>query len=101
MDLWTNSPQSLALDDLDILFDSDCSRLEALKAWKKVYQHQFWTDRVNEEEASEKQKSKQEKAELLRGGNSGLALAAGITAAVGISVARAKRTEAYGGKQYW
>jgi hypothetical protein len=90
-----------ALDNLDILFGHDCTRLEALKAWKDVYSHQFWANRVCDEEAKEKEKSKQQKAEILRGGNSGLALAAGITAAVGLSVARAKQTEAYGGKKNW
>ena len=91
-----------ALNDLDILFESDCTRLKALKAWNCVFQHQFWSDHIADEEAREKERSKQEKASLLREGNSGLAIAAGLTAAVaGISIACAKQTQSYGGKKYW
>ena len=57
---------------------------------------------IADEEAREKERSKQEKASLLREGNSGLAIAAGLTAAVaGISIACAKQTQSYGGKKYW
>ena len=89
-----------ALGFLDALFDKGCTRLDALKAWRNVYQHQFWKDRVAAEEDRLKKESKQEKAALLRGGNGGLAIAAGLTAAVaGAAVARVKQTQAYGGKK--
>jgi hypothetical protein len=85
-----------ALDALDVLFKSECTRLKALKAWECVFQHKFWSNRISKEQ------SKQEKASLLREGNSGLAIAAGLTA-VGArtSIARAKQTQSYGGKKYW
>ena len=82
-----------ALDELDVLFDSDCTRLKALKAWKTIFKHPFWIDRVSKEE------SKHQKANLLREGNAGLAIAAGLNPAVDTSVPRVKQTEAYGGKK--
>lgn len=91
-----------ALDHLEVLFDADCSRLDALKAWRNVYQHQFWKDCVTDEENCLKEESKHAKADLLRGGNTGLAILAGITAAAaGVAVARVKQTQAYGGKKSW
>lgn len=91
-----------ALDHLETLFDANCSRLDALNAWRNVYQHQFWKDRISIEENRLREESKQAKANLLRGGNAGLALAAGLTAAVaGAAVARVKQTQAYGGKKSW
>lgn len=89
-----------ALDNLEVLFDSSCTRLDALKAWRNVYQHQFWKDRVCTEEDRLKEASKQNKAGLLRKGNASLAITAGLTSAVaGAAVARVKQTQAYGGKK--
>ena len=45
---------SEALDHLTPLFDLDCSRLKALKAWKNVFNHQFWADQVTNEEEKAK-----------------------------------------------
>ncbi len=91
-----------ALGHLSVLFESDSTRLKALKAWRDVYQHQFWKDRVSEEETRAKEESKQSKASLLRDGSAGLAIAAGLTAAVaGSAIASAKQTQAYGGKKDW
>ena len=42
---------SEALDDLEVLFDSDCTRLKALKAWNRIFKHQFWIDRISKEES--------------------------------------------------
>lgn len=46
-----------AFKDLDILFDADCTRLQALKAWKSVFNHQFWTTQVNDENTKGKSRS--------------------------------------------
>ncbi len=43
-----------AFKDLDILLDTDCTRLQGLKAWKSVFNHQFWTDQVSNENTKEK-----------------------------------------------
>ena len=40
-----------ALDKLNILFDIDCTLLQALKAWKAVFNHPFWGERVDKEES--------------------------------------------------
>ncbi len=94
-----------AVDNLHVLFDSDCTRLEALRAWNCVFRHDYWKNLIAEEEEAEKQKCKEEKAELLRGGNSGLKISAGLLgvgAAVeaGSAIAKAaKETRAYGGKK--
>ena len=45
---------SEALNNLSPLLDSDCGRLTALKAWKSVFNHQFWIDRVTTEEEQKK-----------------------------------------------
>ena len=87
-----------ALDYLGILFDCECSRLDALKGWRKVFRHQFWNDRVETEEDKINELAKQNKAALLRKGNAGLAITSGLTAAIGGSAAaRVKQTQAYGG----
>lgn len=91
-----------ALNNLEKLFESQCTRLDALKAWKNVYKHKFWEDRVSTEEDKVNEESKQKKASLLRKGNAGLSVAAGLTAVSEVSAKdRLKRTEAYGGKKDW
>ena len=45
---------SEALDHLTPLFALDCNRLKALKAWKNVFNHQFWTDQITNEEENSK-----------------------------------------------
>ncbi len=84
---------SNALDDLGVLFDSDCTMFTALKTWNSIFKHQFWVDRIDKEE------SKHQKTDLLRGGNSGLAITAGLKSAMGPSYPRIKQTESYGGKK--
>ncbi len=94
-----------ALDNLQVLFKSDCTRLEALRAWNCVFKNEHWKDLIVEEEESEKQKRKKEKAALLRDGNAGLKIAAGIigigaAVAVGSAIAKSvKETRSYGGKK--
>lgn len=92
-----------AVYNLQVLLKSSCTRLEALQAWNCVFKHGYWKDLISAEKEAqkEKQKRKEEKAELLRGGNSGVALAAGILAvgAVGVAIAKsAKETRSYGSK---
>ena len=68
-----------AIEDLDILFDENCRRIDALKAWNKVFANKFWKDRINEEqEKINKQKKRESTASLLRDGNAGVAVAAGL-----------------------
>ena len=91
-----------ALENLEILLDSECTLLDALKAWKNVFQHQFWKDLISTEEDRINEESKQKKAGLLREGNSSLAITAGLTAiAEKTALAHVKRTQAYGGKKNW
>nr|CAA6829036.1 MAG: Unknown protein [uncultured Thiotrichaceae bacterium] len=45
-----------AINDLDILFEPECTRLDALKAWNKVFNHQFFKDLIEKEEAKLKAK---------------------------------------------
>lgn len=45
-----------AIDDLSILFESTCTRLDALKAWDKVFDHQFFKDLIEEEKKKSKAK---------------------------------------------
>jgi len=89
------------LDNLKILFQHDCTRLDALKAWNKVFKHSFWVERISKEEEDNKNQDKREKtASLLRSGNSGVAIAAGLFA--GVAVAKTlKNTQAYGNKKNW
>lgn len=47
-----------AISDLEILFDPSCARLDALKAWNKVFDHQYFKNLIEEEEEKEKEKSK-------------------------------------------
>lgn len=94
-----------AVDNLQVLFGSGCTRLEALRAWNCVFKHDYWKNLIAEEEEAEKQKRKEEKAALLREGNAGLKIAAGIVsigaaAVVGSAIAKTvKETRSYGGKK--
>lgn len=94
-----------ALDNLEVLFDSDCTRIDALRAWNCVFKHEYWKNLIADEEEAQKQKRKEEKAELLRGGNSGLALGAGLLSVGAAAVAGAavvkivKETRSYGSKK--
>ncbi len=36
-----------AIDDLSDLFDDDCTKQEALKAWKKFFNHSYFADKLN------------------------------------------------------
>ena len=90
----------VSLRSLDILFNNECTRMDALSAWKSVFQHQFWKDRLNDEENKLREDSKQKKACLLRDGNSSLAVAAGLIGSTALpSVPQVKQTRAYGGKR--
>lgn len=86
-----------ALDTLEVLDDPDCKRSQALRAWGKVFNHQFWEERAKEAEAEEKEASKLARAALLRGGNRGIAPVAGLVAAGTCHGAPMKTTHAYGG----
>ena len=94
-----------AVDNLQVLFKSDCTRLEALRAWNSVFKHDYWKNLITEEEESEKQKRKEEKAALLRDGNDGLKIAAGILSVGAAAVAceaiakSVKETRSYGSKK--
>ncbi|MDX9987041.1 cyclic GMP-AMP synthase DncV-like nucleotidyltransferase [Thiothrix unzii] len=46
-----------AISDLDILFNSNCTRLDALKAWNKVFDHQFFIKLIEIEENKSNAKS--------------------------------------------
>lgn len=88
-----------AINNLEILFHRDCSRLDALKAWNKVFKHKFWSDRISQEEEARKEQDKKKKtAALLRGGNTGIAIAAGLLAGTA-AAGTLKNTRAYGGKK--
>ena len=90
---------SEALGHLQVLFKSGCTRLDALRAWNCVFKHDYWENLIADEEESKKQKNKEEKAERLRHGNSGLAKKAGIvSAATAAGCAVMKDARAYGGK---
>lgn len=41
-------------ENLDVLFDPKCTRLQALQAWQLVYNHQYWSDKIEEERENEK-----------------------------------------------
>jgi len=92
-----------AVSQLEVLFEEDCTRLDALKAWNKVFKHTFWKERITEEEKIQKNEDKKEEtASLLRNGNAGVALAAGLITVAGVAVAKTlKNTRAYGGKTNW
>lgn len=99
------SKLSEALDNLQVLFDADCTRLKALRAWNCVFKHDYWKDLIAEEEDVQKQQRKEEKAELLRGGNSGVAitrglLGVGVAAVACAAIAKSvKETRSYGSKK--
>lgn len=94
-----------AVDNLQVLFESGCTRLDALRAWNCVFKHEYWKELIADEEEAQKQKRKEEKAALLREGNPGLRLASGIVGAVGSTTAvnaianTVKNTRAYGHKK--
>ena len=60
-----------AIDELDVLFKADCTQSQALKAWDKVFNTTFFSDRLNDEEP-ENQKAKDttalEATILIKGG---------------------------------
>ena len=39
-----------AIDKLEVLFEKDCTQEQALKAWGKVFNTTFFSDRINEED---------------------------------------------------
>lgn len=41
-----------AIGHLQILFDSKCTREDAMKAWYRVFSHSFWTDSIEEVKAA-------------------------------------------------
>ncbi len=43
-----------AIDELEVLFEPDCTREEALKAWDKVFNTDYFSARLADEEASTK-----------------------------------------------
>ena len=45
-----------AIGELDVLFEVDCTQSQALKAWGKVFNTEFFSDRINDEE-NENQKA--------------------------------------------
>jgi len=91
-----------AVDNLEVLFKTGCTRLEALRAWNCVFKHDYWKDLIAEAEEAEKKNRKEEKAALLRNGNSGLQIAAGLISvgAAAVAVAKTvKETRSYGSKK--
>ena len=63
-----------AIAALDVLFDSDCTREQALKAWDKVFNTTFFSERLEEEDVVEQ-----------KGGSAGVAAAA-LSAGVAASL---------------
>lgn len=55
-----------ALEWLDPLFENDCDRLTAARAWRDVFKHQYWRDLVTLEEA--KQTGEAHRAAIKAGG---------------------------------
>ena len=46
-----------AIDKLDVLFKTDCTQSQALKAWDKVFDTTFFSDRINDEETENQQQA--------------------------------------------
>lgn len=74
-----------AIDELDVLFDADCTREQALKAWDKVFNTTFFIERLEDDEA-ESQKSE-------GAGAAAAALGVGVAAALLIKGAEKAATE--------
>lgn len=41
-----------AIDNLQVLFEPNCTRADAMKAWQRVFNHSFWTDSIEEVKAA-------------------------------------------------
>jgi len=62
-----------AIGELDVLFDPDCTREQALKAWDKVFNTTFFSERLENEKAT---------AQKSEGAGAAAALGAGVAAAL-------------------
>ena len=44
---WKNRLRS-KLEDLEILFEDDCSKADALQAWYGFFNHDYWNEQITE-----------------------------------------------------
>lgn len=81
------------IDELSVLDDNDCTEEDALEAWYKFFNHDYWQNELEELQ------NKKSIADRLRGGNSTLGVGLGLGATFGNSVyaSPVKTTKAYGG----
>jgi len=81
----------MAINELAVLFEVDCTRLQALKAWYRVFQNEFFENKIEEE----KDKEKNAFAEKLKKGNQGVSIGGkGVIAST--AGAYVKTTAAFG-----
>lgn len=87
-----------AIRNLEIQYESDCSRLDALKSWNKFFDHSYWKDLVDKEEAKKKETNalRNQIASRIRS-SSGIALAPGLAEASALGE-QLKTTRSFGGK---
>lgn len=78
-----NKKLKKAIDDLVVLLESDCNEKKSLKAWQKVFNHDYFTDQVEKLNEDEKLLV----AESLKGGNDNLTIAKGLSGIGAISTA--------------
>lgn len=57
---------SEALTNLDVLFESDCTEEKAMKAWDKVFNTTYFTDKLTEKKESEKKAAAASNTGLLK-----------------------------------
>ena len=91
-----------ALDKLEVLQDSDCSEVDALKAWNCVFDHKYFANLIKEAE-----EKKETISNALRTGNEKVTLGAGLGGIAAPSIVSAvdkglqesvKTTRAFSGK---
>ena len=81
------------IEYLQDLQDSDCTEEDAIKAWNKFFNHEFWKIEL------ESLKEKKSIADHLRRGNSSLAVGGGLAVTTEVSASNCvKTTNAYGGR---
>ena len=82
------------IDNLSVLEGCECTEEDAINAWNKYFNHEFWKNEL------ESLKEKKSIADRLRSGNSSLAVGGGLGVATGVSASnRVKTTNAHGGSR--
>lgn len=89
-----------AVNALKPLAEGGCSDVETLKAWNKVFKHEYFREEIEKAQDEEKKKDKASIANALSKGNQSVTLSKGLSGiTAGAAGLAAKTGNAYGGKK--